>query len=105
MKKNPTSTFKIGGIFAEKMFRKYLETFVIISLQGGDSRYFSKKCQKLFKVDENPTSSFKIGGKDEKKRKKKKEKMKKKKRERERKRQRERREREKKQKEREKKKK
>ena len=29
---NPTSTFKIGGVFAKKMFRKYLETFVIISL-------------------------------------------------------------------------
>ena len=67
MDKNPTSTFKIGGIFAKKMFRKYLETFVIISLQGGDSRYFSKKSQKLFKVDKNLTSSFKIGGKEKKK--------------------------------------
>ena len=69
MDKNPTSTFKIGGIFAKKMFRKYLETFVIISLQGGDSRYFSKKCQKLFKVDKNLTSSFKIGGKEKRKKK------------------------------------
>ena len=67
MDKNPTSTFKIGGIYAKKMFRKYLETFVMISLQGGDSRYFSKKFQKIFKVDKNQTSSFKIGGKEKKK--------------------------------------
>ena len=26
MEKNPTSSFKIGGIFEKKMFRKFLET-------------------------------------------------------------------------------
>ena len=31
-KKNPTSSFKIGGIFRKKMFPKFLETSVIISL-------------------------------------------------------------------------
>ena len=46
--KNPTSIFKIGGILGEKMFRKFLETSVIISLKRGDSRYFGKKFQKLF---------------------------------------------------------
>ena len=30
--KNPTSSFKIGGIFRKKMFPKFLETSVIISL-------------------------------------------------------------------------
>ena len=48
MEKNPTSSFKIGGILGEKIFRKHLETSVIISLQEGDSRYVGKKFQKLF---------------------------------------------------------
>merc|ERR1711951_194644 len=60
--KNPTSIFKIGGILAKKIFRKFLETSVISSFQRGDSRYFGKKFQKLFQVDTNPTLSFKIGG-------------------------------------------
>merc|ERR1712035_134939 len=34
---------------------------------GGDSSYFSKKNQKLFKVHKNLTSSFKIGGKEKRK--------------------------------------
>ena len=58
---------KSGVFLPKKMFRKYLETFVIISLQGGDSRYFSRKSRKLCKVDKNQTSSFKIGGKEKKK--------------------------------------
>merc|ERR1712240_573241 len=44
------------------MFRKILETSVIISLKRGDSRYLGKKFQKIFQVDKNPTSIFKIGG-------------------------------------------
>ena len=62
MDKNPTSTFKIGGIWQKKIFRKFLETSVMISLERGDSRYLGKKYQKLFKVDKNPTLTFKIGG-------------------------------------------
>jgi len=109
--KNPTSSFKIGGILAKKIFRKFLETTVINSyretipdisaknfknfLSGqksnfkfqywgyfgekkyfakyletsvinswlrGHSWYFIKKFLKLFYVDKNPTSSFKIWG-------------------------------------------
>ena len=30
--KNPTSSFKIGGIFGKKMFSNFLETSVIISI-------------------------------------------------------------------------
>ena len=41
--KNPTSSFKIGGIFRKKMFRKFLETSVIISLIKDISLYFGKK--------------------------------------------------------------
>ena len=48
MEKNPTSGFKIGGILGEKIFRKHLDTSVIIRLQKGDSRYVDKKFQKLF---------------------------------------------------------
>merc|ERR1712243_221696 len=47
--KNPTSSFKIGGILGEKIFRKHLETSVITSLQKGDSRYVGKKIQIFFK--------------------------------------------------------
>ena len=32
LEKNPTSSFKIGGIFGKKMFRKSFETSLIISL-------------------------------------------------------------------------
>ena len=49
------------------MFRKFLETSDIISLQGGDSQYFGKKFQKLFQVEKNPTLTFKIGGRRKKK--------------------------------------
>ena len=48
LEKNPTSIFKIGGILGKKMFRKFLETSVIISLYDGHSRYFDKKFQILF---------------------------------------------------------
>ena len=47
--KNQTSTFKIWGILAKKIFRKFFKTSVINTLQKGDSRYFVKKFQKLFK--------------------------------------------------------
>ena len=60
--KNPTSSFKIGGIFRKKMFRKFLETSVIISLLKDNSLSFGKKFQKLFLSENNPTLSFKIGG-------------------------------------------
>ena len=60
--KNPTSSFKIGGILGKQIFRKILETSVIISLQEGHSRYVGQKFQKLFSVDKNPTSNLKIGG-------------------------------------------
>merc|ERR1711973_332635 len=40
---------KSGVFWGKKMFRKFFETSVIISLKEGDSRYFSKKFQKLFK--------------------------------------------------------
>ena len=30
--KNPTSSFKIGGVFEKKMFREFLETSVINSV-------------------------------------------------------------------------
>ena len=46
---NPTSTFKIGGISWKKMFRKFLETSVMISLKYAYSLYFEKKFQKFFK--------------------------------------------------------
>ena len=48
MEKNPTSSFKIGGILGEKIFSKHLETSVIISLQKVDSGYVGKKFQKIF---------------------------------------------------------
>ena len=51
--KNPT--------LGKKMLRKCLDTLVTISLYEGYSRFFSKKFQKNFLVDKNPTSSFKIG--------------------------------------------
>ena len=46
--KNPTSSFKIGGILWQKKFRKFIETSVIISLSSDYSPYFAKKFQKLF---------------------------------------------------------
>ena len=67
MEKNPTSSFKIGGIFGKKMFRKDLETSVIISLKKDNSLYFGEKSQKLFLLEKNRTWSFKIGGIFEKK--------------------------------------
>ena len=58
MEKNPTSSFKIGGILGEKIFRKHLETSVIISLQEGDSRYVGKIFQK--KKLSGQKSNFKL---------------------------------------------
>ena len=46
--KNPTSSFKIGGIFRKKIFRKFFETPVIISFFKDTSLYFGKKIQKLY---------------------------------------------------------
>ena len=46
--KNPTSSFKIGGIFRKKIFRKFFETSVINSFFKDTSLYFGKKFQKLF---------------------------------------------------------
>ena len=76
MDKNPTSTFKIGGILRKKMFRKFVETSVIISLEKGDWLYFEEKFQKLFQVEKNPTSSLKKKKKEKEKKKKKKKKKK-----------------------------
>ena len=47
MHKNPTLSFKIGGILAKKI-RKFLETSVISSLKRADSRYFGKIFLKTF---------------------------------------------------------
>ena len=46
----PTSTFKIVGILAKKIFRKFLETSVIISSYKADSRYFAKNLFKWTKI-------------------------------------------------------
>ena len=39
--KNPTSSFKIGGIFGKKMFRKSFETSLIISLKKDNLAYLA----------------------------------------------------------------
>ena len=62
MDKNLTSSFKIGGILAKKIFLNFLETSVIISSWAVNSRYEVKKFKKLFLWEKNPTSIFKIGG-------------------------------------------
>ena len=46
--KKSNFNFQNRGYFGKKMFRKFLESSVIISLKRGDSRYFGKKFQKLF---------------------------------------------------------
>ena len=62
------------------MFRKFVETSVIISLEKDNSPYFEKKFQKLFKLEKNPPSISKSGGilglKKKKRKKKKKQKKK-----------------------------
>ena len=45
----------------KKIFRKFLETSGIGSLEDAYSLYFAKKFQKLFQVEKNPTWIFKIG--------------------------------------------
>jgi len=47
-KKIQLQVSKAGVFWGKKIFRKHLETSVIISLQKGDSRYVGKKFQKLF---------------------------------------------------------
>ena len=41
LEKNPTSSFKIGGIFGKKMFRKSFETSLIISLKKDNLPYLA----------------------------------------------------------------
>ena len=44
-----------GYFVKKKIFRKFLETSVIGSLEDAYSLYFAKKFQKLFQVEKNPT--------------------------------------------------
>ena len=59
--KNPTSIFKIGGILQKKMFRKFIETSVIISLSKGYSTYFTKKFKNFFKWKKIQLEISKLG--------------------------------------------
>ena len=43
------------------MFRKFVETSVIISLNRDNSPYFAKKFQDIFHVEKNPTWILNIG--------------------------------------------
>ena len=43
MDKNPTSSFKIGGILGKKIFRKFSETSVIISSEIANRVFFETR--------------------------------------------------------------
>merc|ERR1712081_166340 len=58
---------KSGVFWGKKMFRKFLETSVIISLYGGDSRYFGKKISKTFLSGKKSNFNFQNRGFCEKK--------------------------------------
>ena len=91
MEKNPTSTFKIGGILRKKMFRKFVETSVIISLEKDNSPYIEKNFKNFFNWKKIHLQFSKVGvfwiqkrkGKGKIKRKRKKRKMEKEKMEKE----------------------
>ena len=61
LEKNPTLSWKIGGIFGQKMFRNFYENLQKYSLDRKNLPYFGKSA-KNFLLEKNPTSSFKIGG-------------------------------------------
>ena len=77
--------FQNRGVFwQKKIFRKFLETYVIISLQGSDSRYFSNNFKNFLKWTKIQLQVSKSGVKRKKKKEKERENEKeKKKRERE----------------------
>ena len=50
------------GYFGKKILRKVFQTSVIISWWEAHAQHFGKNNQKLFEVEKNPTSNFKIGG-------------------------------------------
>ena len=60
--KNPTSSFKIGGILGKKMFRNFYENLQKWSLGEKKFANFGKSEKNFFLPEKNPTSSFKIGG-------------------------------------------